>query len=194
MRTGQMRRETNGMCGPDGGEGRGVGRRQSPERSSYPTVASYLASPESPLGSHSPGFLLFADDLTARWDTFMSCDHVDTLLWPVCLCVCFFLGGGSDHKRGVRRGGMSGQIPGFRATSGRGARPKPQAAREWTKGTFSCDAVSRGGVAFAIISKIIQRLKKYDNPGHTSPNTSGRSSQVAQNRACDSLTRLCLNL
>lgn len=97
--------------------------------------------PESPLGSHSPGFLLFTDDFTDRRDTFMSCDHVDTLLRSVCLCVFW---GWLRPQEGARRGGMSGQIPGFRATSGRGARPKPQAAREWTKGTFSCDALSEG--------------------------------------------------
>lgn len=136
MRTGQMRRETNGMCGPDGGEGRGVGRRQSPERSSYPTVASYLASPESPLGSHSPGFLLFADDLTARWDTFMSCDHVDTLLWPVCLCVCFFLGGWLRPQEGGPAGGHVRTDP--RVQGDQRERSEAEAA--------SCERVDKGDI------------------------------------------------
>lgn len=76
----------------------------------------------------------------------MSCDCVDTLLRSLFLCVCLGVAQTIREAAGVSvcggegvGGGMSGQIPEFRATSRRAVRPEL-----WTKRTFSCDVSPRG--------------------------------------------------
>lgn len=143
-----MRRETNGTSARwgrrrrRGGGGGGVGA----------VNPSHLISALG-VSARRPTHRL-SNDFTNRLDTFMSCDHVDTLLWSArvcfgggsnrkgeCVCVCVFVSGAGEG------GGMSGQIPGFRATSGRGAGPGPLAAREI--GQRGHSPVRKGGVAWS---------------------------------------------
>lgn len=136
--------------GPTGA--RGSGRRQPPgaELLSHRRISSRLS--ESPLGSHSPGFLLSTDGFADRRDAFVSCDRVDTLP-TVCVFVCVFVGGGSDRRRGPGGGGHVRTDPRVQGDQRERSEAEAASCERVDKGDILLRRALRGGVAFAIIRK-----------------------------------------